>query len=385
MRAQRQAIVGFGRMALQSSDLGSILHEACRLTSEAFGTDLAKIMELQDDGASLLVVAGVGWRDGIVGHERVPTLERSSEGYALRTGGPTISEDIGEEERFDYAAFLKNHGVHAMVNVVIPGPEGKPPYGVLQVDSREPREFTDAEIEFLQGYANLVGAAVERHRYQSELAQALQVQERLHAELQHRINNNLSVMSSLLRLKGRRAAHPLVKQEIAGLIAQVDVLKEVYRKLHASGEGSEVDLGGYLGSICNGIANFAAGDRAPARVETRAEAVTVSPELAVPLGLVTNEFVTNSLKHRGGTEELVIVLEIASRDRKLRLELKDNGPGIGDVAQKRDGPQPSGSGLILIEGLLKQVGADWTWHSGHGTTLTIDITLANRVMRRKRT
>ena len=383
MRAQRQAIVGFGRMALQSNDLGKILHEACRLTGEALGTDLAKVMELQDDGRHLLVVAGVGWRKGIVGRETVPALSQSSEGYALRTGVPAVSDDIEAEQRFDYAEFLKTHDVHAMVNVVIPGPEGMPPYGLLQVDSTSPREFSESDIEFLQGYANLVGAAIERHRYQARLAESLEVQERLHAELQHRINNNLAVMASLLELKARRTAHPVVKQEIAGLIAQVHVLKEIYKKLHASGEVREIDLGGYLGSVCNGLVSFSSNDEAPVRVDTRAEPVTVSPEVAVPLGLVANEFVTNSLKHRGKTKELVILLEIGQKAHVLKLKLKDNGPGLGKAAKRQEEEEGTGSGIVLIEGLLRQLGATWEWRGTKGTALLVDIKLSTTAVHRK--
>jgi GAF domain-containing protein len=167
-------------MALQSNDLPLILQEACRLTGQALGTDLAKILELRDD-EMLLVVAGVGWDNGIVGHEMVPALERSSEGYALRTGAPAVSDNINTEDRFDYAEFLKKHGVKSMINVVIPGPDGRPPFGLLQVDSREVRDFGRHDIEFLQGYANLVGAAVERNHYQRELNEALTVQERMFA------------------------------------------------------------------------------------------------------------------------------------------------------------------------------------------------------------
>ena len=50
-----------------------------------------------------------------------------------------ISNDVAQETRFEVPAFMQEHGVKAMVNVIILGPDGKPPYGVLEVDSREPR------------------------------------------------------------------------------------------------------------------------------------------------------------------------------------------------------------------------------------------------------
>lgn len=366
-------------MALQSNDLPLILQEACRLTGQALGTDLAKILELQDDGRMLLVVAGVGWDDGIVGHEMVPAMERSSEGYALRTGAPAVSDNINEEDRFDYAEFLKKHGVKSMMNVVIPGPDGRPPYGLLQVDSREVRDFGRHDIEFLQGYANLVGAAIERSHYQRKLNDALTVQERMFAELQHRIHNNLSVISSLLRMKSRKAQHPMVKQEISEVITSIQVLTDIYNQLHSSEKLGKIDLVGYLSSLCTRILNFGVPQKHKISVETKCDPVTIEAELAVPLGLITNEFVTNSLKHAAADRDVLISLNLYVEEDNLVLKLADNGKGIGNAIEAKS-KGGMGSGLMLIEGLLTQIKSEWTWTSQKGTQLSIKIPLSVKVL-----
>ncbi len=379
--AQREAIVRFGRLALQSEDLDEILQEACRLTAEALGTSLSKVLELQEEGRSLLVVAGVGWDDGVVGEERIPALETSSEGFALKTGLPAVSDDIAEEDRFDYADFLKRHGVKAIVNVVIPGPDGSPAYGLLQVDSREEREFGTVEIEFLQSYANLLGAAIERRRFQRRLSESLHVQERLNAELEHRINNNLSVISAMLRLKAGRTAHPEVKQELSEVLTQVDALKAVYRQLHSSGQIDEIDLGGHLSSLCHNIVTFSASEAADIRVETEIAAVLVEARTAVTLGLVANEVVTNSVKHRPSGRPLTIRLGVwTDGDDGLHVVLGDDGKGLGDALEKK-AERLSGSGLLLIEGLLRQLGAEWDWSGKKGTELAIRVPLSSHHVR----
>ncbi len=152
----------FGERALRSDDLDEILTEACHLAGQALGTDLAKVMELQEDGKTLLVRAGVGWKPGIVGILTLHADENSSEGHALRTGEPMISPDIDKETRFEYPHFLVDHGVKAVANVLIIGGQGKPPYGILQVDSRSPRAFPPNDMAFLRSYANLLAAAVDR-------------------------------------------------------------------------------------------------------------------------------------------------------------------------------------------------------------------------------
>jgi signal transduction histidine kinase len=158
---QREIIAQFGEFALRSNSLDEILAEACRLVRDALNTDLAKVMELQNGDASLFVKAGIGWKPGVVGHVKIKMEKTSSEGHALATDQPVISNDIAQETRFQYAGFILDNGVQALVNVPIRRPNGRH-YGILQVDSRTPRKFDDVTIGFLRGYVNLIGAAIDR-------------------------------------------------------------------------------------------------------------------------------------------------------------------------------------------------------------------------------
>src|SRR6185437_711065 len=64
---QQTTLARFGELALRSNDLDEILTEACRLAGDALGTDLAKVVELQEDGKTLIVRAGVGLKPGVIG------------------------------------------------------------------------------------------------------------------------------------------------------------------------------------------------------------------------------------------------------------------------------------------------------------------------------
>ena len=110
---------------------------------------------MQPDGETLLVRAGVGWTPGVVGQASTKASERTSEGHALKTGGPMISPDIATETRFSYPRLPAQAGVKAVANVVIAGAR-RPPLRAAQVDSREPRQFTDSDTAFLTTYANLI-------------------------------------------------------------------------------------------------------------------------------------------------------------------------------------------------------------------------------------
>src|SRR4051794_3614307 len=204
---QQRALAAFGEIALGAEHLSALLNEACRLVGQALDTDLAKVVELTPGGKTMLVRAGVGWKPGVINEVLVSADERSPEGLTLKEGA-VISPDVGREERFSYHEFLKDHGVQAFVNVVILSGKGRPPYGVLQVDSRSPRDFHQSDIEFLRTYANLLGAAINRFRIVDELRAAVRDKELLINELNHRVKNTLATVQSIVFQTLRNAPDP---------------------------------------------------------------------------------------------------------------------------------------------------------------------------------
>lgn len=165
---QQNGLAQFGERTLKLNHLDEILQQACSLAKEALGSDLAKVMELQDDRITLLVRAGVGWPPGIVGNVTVKAEEGSSEGYALLTGQPTISTDIDAEQRFNYPSFLKDAGVKALVNVIIIGGRESDPTVFCRWTVATPESLRTMNTNFLRAYANLIAAAVERFRIGAE-------------------------------------------------------------------------------------------------------------------------------------------------------------------------------------------------------------------------
>ncbi|CAN7618391.1 GAF domain-containing protein [Phenylobacterium sp. LjRoot219] len=363
---QQRALAGFGALALRSDDLDEILTEACRLVSNTLGTALAKVMELQPDGRTLLVRAGVGWRPGVVGRARV-RADSTSEGFALDTNEPVISADINTETRFAYPAFLKDNGVKAMVNAIIIGAEGKPPYGILEVDSREPRRFTRDDIAFLETYANLLAAAVDRFQTMQELRELVVEKERLLRELQHRVKNNLQMITALVSTQRRRTASAEAKAELEAIADRIETLRLVHDKLYAAGELQRVDLAPYLAELSGALLKSHSDAAININLRTELQGVCVTPETAVALGMIVNEFVTNSMKYafEAGRGTVGIKL-VAGEDRAPILTLWDDGKGFAETPN-------GGTGMRLINGLLGQLGATAHWEGHEGARLTIQV------------
>lgn len=165
---RQRVLADFGEFALECQDLDQVLNEACRLVADVLGTGRSKILEIQHGGQSLFVRAGVGWASDVVGQVRLPMSEHSSESFSIDAGRPVITQDIGQETRFTVPEFMRKAGVVALVNAPIFLP-GKKPYGLLQVDATEPRDFSDADTEFLRTYTIILGPVIDRLHKMREL------------------------------------------------------------------------------------------------------------------------------------------------------------------------------------------------------------------------
>ncbi len=118
----------------------------------------AKICRYRATKNDLLVTAGCGWNNGVVGYVVSAADESSTQGRAFVTGKPVILEDVAKNHTFTLPAFYAEHGIAATVGVPIKGRNG--PWGVLEVDSPVRRKFDRHDIDFLTGFANVVAEAV---------------------------------------------------------------------------------------------------------------------------------------------------------------------------------------------------------------------------------
>jgi GAF domain-containing protein len=159
---QQEATGRLGLAALTGTDLSGLMDEAVHTVAGVLGVEYCKVLELMPDGTTLLLRAGVGWREGFVGTATVGTNLRSQAGYALISPGPVVVEDLPTENRFEDLDLLQEHGVVSGLSTTIH--VGGLAYGVLSAHTRVRRSFTEDEILFLQEVAEVLGAAIERRR-----------------------------------------------------------------------------------------------------------------------------------------------------------------------------------------------------------------------------
>ncbi len=169
---QQGAVAQLGLRALSGTDLSAVMDEAVALVARALDVELCKVLQLLPAGNEVLLIAGVGWKDGLVGHGRVSTGRESQAGYTLISQEPVIVEDLRTETRFSGPPLLHEHGVVSGISCIIHGRGGQP-FGVLGAHTRKRRLFTRDDTNFLQGIAHVLATAIERKRGEEEKADLL--------------------------------------------------------------------------------------------------------------------------------------------------------------------------------------------------------------------
>lgn len=371
-RLHQQTLVSdFGLFCLRTHDVPTLLHEASRACAEGLRSELCKVLEHCPAQNDFLVVAGVGWRPGVVGHARLGPDRESPAGYALKSGKPVVSNELAEEERFRTPRLLIEHGVKSAANVLIKGDATA--FGVLEVDSTHLSRFDKADSDFLQAFANLLGVAIERQHLEQDLRrkelslqQALEHERVLVSEVHHRVKNSLALVASLFTMQHRGSQNTDVRRALQAAEARIHAIAEVHDHLARHDEAATVPLDAFVGDLCRrlGAAN-------PLHhVVCDVVRVAVSADRAIALGLLINELVTNALKYAypdaGGDVRVSIH---ASGAERYTLEVSDYGVGMPPEQVTRR----QGLGTKVIASLARQLGGNLTWHREPGTRVVLDF------------
>ncbi|MGK7864767.1 sensor histidine kinase [Falsiroseomonas sp. E2-1-a4] len=343
---QQQLLSAFGREALRGAELDDLLQEAARIAADGLSTDLAKVLQHIPAEGALKIVAGVGWRPNVIGVVRFGTDLASPAGFALRTGAPVISNHLGDEGRFRTPKLMVEHGVRRAVNVLIRGEAGAPPFGVLEVDSRDPREdFSENDVDFLQALANVVGLAIDRDRDRRD-------RELLTREAHHRVKNSLQIAQTLLRLQLREVEDPEARLQLEQAARRIMTIGAVHERLFSGPAIGQVAVGTYLRGLVEDLRNSLGVGEGGRPLELE---LTATGEMAIwdgdrvtMLGLVVTELVTNAFKY--GRDRVLIRLDIAALDGTGTLVVEDGGDGPPDGYDQVRG---RGLGMRILATLLR--------------------------------
>lgn len=351
---QQELLAELGVLALQRTGFLSMLNHTARMTAEGLGAEYCKVMEYLPAENRLLVRAGVGWEEGVVGSASVGADLASPAGYALRTGKPVISNHLANEQRFRTPELLVEHGIRRAMNVILQG-DGSP-FGVLEVDSTSDGEFGEHDIAFLQGAANILGMAIEQQQYQRKLQVALDRHQVLLKEVNHRVKNSLQVVSAMLQLQANSVGDPALSERLNEASSRVNAVGRAYERLAYNADYENIELIEYLREIISDLEPIVA----PCKIQFEApEEIQIAADRAILVGLIINELVSNAGKYAypDGAGGLIWVRLFQSDKNSVLVSVRDEGvglpPGFDPMTSKRLGTR-------LVNALSTQLGAELT-------------------------
>jgi two-component sensor histidine kinase len=216
--------------------------------------------------------------------------------------------------------------------------------------------------------AQLQAALAREQVLLQEKHEMSQRQVMLAQEFEHRLINGLQLIVSLLSLQSRTATTPEAADQLTIAARRVSALGRVHRRLHLLDHQDHVEFKEYLQNLCEDLSSLLMVDGSGYAIVVDGAPVDIPTILAIPLGFIVNELVTNSAKYAEGH---VSVRIDATSPTDRTLSVADDGPGWPAGFKPEDS---KGLGMKIVLSLVQQIGG--TLHilpgeGGRGTRFVV--------------
>lgn len=213
----------------------------------------------------------------------------------------------------------------------------------------------------------------ERKLMEEQLEKSLIEKDLLMRELQHRVKNNLNVVSGLLGLEMDKLSDERGREVFRNAQSRINSMSAIYERLNRSPDFTRVDLAPYVRDLAAMLAETYSLDSDKVRIIADIQEVCLDMKRAVPLGLIINELITNAIKYaypEGIKGDIRIDLKV--RGDKIDLSVGDNGVGLPDGFNFL---KSESMGLHLIWMLTNQIGGAIEFAPGPGTNVLLSFPL----------
>ncbi len=156
---QQGAVAKLGLHALAGEGVTALMDRALGMLREMLGVDLAGIWEVSNDGSSVSLCTGLGWKKNVLGEWSVIRETRSPMEFVLQVKVPVIVDDWAQEPRFVQPPVIADHDIRSGIYVLIHGKNQ--PLGVMSAYTTVLRSFTEDDVNFMQAVANVLAYAIE--------------------------------------------------------------------------------------------------------------------------------------------------------------------------------------------------------------------------------
>ena len=209
----------------------------------------------------------------------------------------------------------------------------------------------------------------ERRRAEDAVNTSLQEKEVLLKAINHRVKNNLQIISSLLSLQSRDIHDEQTLRSFRVSQDRIKAMALIHEKLYQSDDLARIDIGEYINSLADDLRSSYGLGSQDVNLTIDVDNILLGVDTAIPCGVIVNELVSNSLKH-AFPEDRAGEIEISFReaDDQYTMIFRDDGVGLPGHLDVR---RPSSLGLTIVNALVGQLSGAIDLGRNIGTEISI--------------
>ncbi|MDI6644139.1 MAG: PAS domain S-box protein [Methanobacteriaceae archaeon] len=232
----------------------------------------------------------------------------------------------------------------------------------------ETREWDEETINILKLLGEIFTNLLEKRDKEMAVKKSLEEKEILLKEIHHRVKNNMQIISSLLNLQLNLEEEEKTKNILMESQGRIKSMAMVHEKLYQSTDLSHINFREYLENLVNDLFYSYAVPVGMIDPMVNAENIYINIDTAIPLGLIVNELVSNSLKYAFPDKKGTVKVEFHKIGQNYILKVADDGVGL---PPELDIETTKTLGLKLVYSLSEQLDADLKLETSHGTCFQI--------------
>jgi two-component sensor histidine kinase len=205
-----------------------------------------------------------------------------------------------------------------------------------------------------------------RQQYK-QMQDSIEEQKVLLAEVNHRVKNNLAVIISLLNMQKNATRNSETKNSLQDVHDRIMSMALVHQKMYQNKNKTSIELANFISDLVVEIRKSLDLNE-NILYETMIDSVRLDISIAIPIGLILNELITNSIKHAfHETDQPNISITLTKKVDVIEIIMKDNGMGATVESLEHN----TGIGMSLIQSLVDQIDGKYSFEGSDGLTFTL--------------
>jgi PAS domain S-box-containing protein len=344
---QLSALLEISSGAAQRLELGSLLQQILRRSAALLRADGAYMVHCEPQASQAEIVAASALFENLLGARFNASEGLFGQVRATRQGRIFARAQV---EQYDRSPPLLNANLRSVLVMPLISRDDLIGSLVLARQAGAASDFTAADLELMEAFANRAAMAIDNARLLEDLGRKNELLELLVDEAHHRIKNNLQMISGLLQLQAGEAGSDASAEQVRLAISRIQAIAQVHNLLsHEMVE--QVDTHVLIAAVVKSLVDSVA-PKNRAEFGLELEHLWLDADKAVAVALIVNELVTNALLHGQPPEAgpLRVQVQCSRRGDRVHLVIDDNGGGFRSHGDRREF---AGQGMNIVNQLAQ--------------------------------